>query len=66
MRTHEVAHVATWREQGADAEFSNYRGFIGPPSMTAAQIAYWEGALAGLDRDESWQTYIERNSSTGV
>ena len=57
----DMARVPTWREQGADVEFSNYRGFIGPPNMTAAQIAYWEGVLAGLDRDESWQSYIEQN-----
>ena len=57
----DMAQVPTWREQGADAEFSNYRGFIGPPGMSAAQVAYWEGVLADLDRDESWQTYIERN-----
>ena len=57
----DMAHVPTWREQGADVEFSNYRGFIGPTGMTAAQVAYWEGVLAGLDRDESWQSYAEKN-----
>ena len=57
----DMARVPTWREQGADVEFSNYRGFIGPPGMTAAQVAYWEGVLTALDRDESWQSYIEQN-----
>ena len=57
----DMARVPTWREQGADVEFSNYRGFIGPPNLTPAQIAYWEAVLAGLDRDESWQSYVEQN-----
>ena len=57
----EMAQFPTWREQGADAEFSNYRGFIGAPGLSAAQVAYWEGALAGLDRDEGWRAYLEQN-----
>ena len=31
------ADVPTWREQGAEATFSNYRGFIGPKGMTPAR-----------------------------
>lgn len=57
----EMASVPTWREQGADVEFANYRGFIGAPGLGAAQIAYWEGVLAALDKDESWQAYLEKN-----
>jgi len=56
----ELAQFPTWREQGADIEFSNYRGFIGPPGLSAAQVAYWEGVLAGLDRDESWRAHLEK------
>jgi putative tricarboxylic transport membrane protein len=57
----EMAQFPTWREQGADAEFSNYRGFIGAPGISGAQIAYWEGVLKRLDADESWQAYIDQN-----
>lgn len=46
----EMAQFPTWREVGADMEFSNYRGMIGPKGMNAAQVAYWEGVLAALDR----------------
>lgn len=56
----EMAQFPTWREQGAEIEFSNYRGVIGPPGMSAAQVAYWEGVLAGLDRDESWRAHLEK------
>ena len=57
----EMAQFPTWRELGAEAEFSNYRGFIGAPGMTPAQVAYWEGVLARLDADEAWRAYIDQN-----
>lgn len=57
----ELAQFPTWRELGASVDFSNYRGFIGAPGLTAAQIAYWEGVLSGLDRDEGWRAYLEGN-----
>ena len=57
----DMAQFPTWGEQGAAAEFSNYRGFIGAPGMSAAQVAYWEGVLVRLDRDESWRAYVDKN-----
>ena len=57
----EMAQFPTWRELGADAEFSNYRGFIGAPKLSPAQVAYWEGALARLDADEAWREYLDKN-----
>lgn len=56
----ELAQFPTWRELGADIEFSNYRGAIGPKGMSPAQIAYWEGVLATLDRDETWRAHLEK------
>ena len=56
----QMAQFPTWRELGADVDFSNYRGFIGTPKMTAGQAAYWEGVLANLDRDETWRAYVEK------
>jgi putative tricarboxylic transport membrane protein len=56
----DMAPIPTWREQGADTEFSNYRGVIGPRGMSAAQIAFWEGVLAVLDRDETWRAHLEK------
>ena len=57
----EMAQFPTWREHGAEVDFSNYRGFIGPQGLSAAQVAYWEGVLEGLDRDEGWRAYLEQN-----
>ncbi len=55
------ADVPTWKEQGADAAFSNYRGIIGPKSLPAAQLAYWESVFSALDKDESWRADLDRN-----
>ena len=55
------ADVPTWKEQGADASFSNYRGIIGPKNLPAAQLAYWEGVFSALDKDESWRADLDRN-----
>jgi len=57
----DMAQFPTWRELGAAAEFSNYRGFIGAPGLNAAHVAYWEGVLARLDGEESWRAYIDKN-----
>ncbi len=55
------ADVPTWREQGADMTFSNYRGMIGPKGLPPAQLAYWENVFATLDKDESWRANLDRN-----
>lgn len=55
------ADVPTWKEQGADMSFSNYRGIIGPKGLPPAQLAYWEGAFAKLDKDESWRESLDKN-----
>ncbi len=59
------ADVPTWKEQGADATFSNYRGLIGPKGMLPAQVAYWEGVFAALDQDESWRADLDKNLWVG-
>jgi len=55
------ADVPTWKEQGVDATFSNYRGMIGPKGMTPGQVQFWEGVFAAMDKDESWRTALDRN-----
>lgn len=56
------ANVPTWREQGADAIVSNWRGLIGPPGMTAPQIAYWDGVMKQLTQTEAWKKELADNN----
>jgi putative tricarboxylic transport membrane protein len=56
--------VPTWREQGIDAIFSEWRGLMGPKGLTPAQIAYWDGVLGKTVQTKEWKEYIERTQLT--
>ncbi len=56
------AEVATWKEQGADAVVSNWRGLIGPGNMTPAQIAYWDNATRQFTQSEGWRQELEKKN----
>ena len=50
------AGIPTWREQGANAVVSNWRGVFGPKGMTPAQVAYWENNFQRLTETADWKT----------
>jgi putative tricarboxylic transport membrane protein len=54
--------VPTWKEQGVNATFSNWRGLIGPKDMTPAQIAFWDETLERIARSPEWRSDLERNN----
>jgi putative tricarboxylic transport membrane protein len=56
-----LADVPTWKEQGVDAVFSNWRGLIGPKGMTADQIRYWDEVLAKTAQSPSWQEEMKKS-----
>jgi putative tricarboxylic transport membrane protein len=58
------AQVPTWREQGVDTVFSQWRGLMGPKGLTAAQIAYWDGVLGKTVATKDWKDHIERTQLT--
>ena len=41
----EFAGVPTFREQGIDAVYYAWRGFLGPKGLTDAQTAFWDRAF---------------------
>ena len=49
------ASIPTWREQGANAVVSNWRGMFGPRGMTPAQVAYWENNFQKLVDTPDWK-----------
>lgn len=53
------AHVPTWREQGMNAIFGNWRGVVGPGGLTNEQLAYWDTVFANLNAGEEWKTEIK-------
>jgi putative tricarboxylic transport membrane protein len=56
------ATTPTWKEQGANAIVSNWRGFIGAPNMTPAQIAYWDITLRQLTQTDAWKKELADNN----
>ena len=49
------AEVPTWKEQGFDSVYANWRGVVGPKGMSAAQIAYWDDVFARLTQTPEWR-----------
>ena len=56
-----LAPVPTWREQGVDAVFTNWRMIAAPKGAPQAQVAYWENALAKLVQTDEWKKDLEQN-----
>ena len=55
----ELAHVATWREQGIDAVISVWRMMTAPPGLSPAQLAYWHDALRRTIETPEWKRELE-------
>lgn len=55
-----VAHVPTMREQGIDATgISNWRAIFAAKGISAAQVAFWDAALAKALSSEEWNRELE-------
>ncbi|HTH98889.1 MAG TPA: tripartite tricarboxylate transporter substrate binding protein [Stellaceae bacterium] len=59
-----MAGVPTWREQGIDVVFANWRGIAGPGDLTPAMVAYWDGVFAKTVRDPLWQDELKKEMLT--
>lgn len=55
-----VANVPTWKELGYESSGS-WKGIAGPPGMTAAQVAFWEGVMSKTAQSEEIRNYAEAN-----
>jgi putative tricarboxylic transport membrane protein len=56
------ANVPTWREQGLDVVFTNWRGIAGPGAMTPQQAGYWDALLGKTVRLQVWQDELARTN----
>lgn len=56
-----LAQVPTFGEQGTPAVMANWRSIIGPRSMSAAQIAYWDQVLAKVVQADDYKKEVEAN-----
>jgi len=56
-----LASIPTWKEQGFDIVFGGWRAIMGSKGISAAQVAYWENALAKATQVPEWREDLERN-----
>ena len=56
------AAAPTLREQGIDAVYYSWRGFMGPKGLTPAQTAFWDQAFAQLVKAPEWKQDVARNA----
>lgn len=61
-----LAKVPTWKEQGVDVAYANWRGIVGPKAMNQEQIAYWDGVFARLTGMGEWKDDLEKNLQKGL
>ncbi|HTK01431.1 MAG TPA: tripartite tricarboxylate transporter substrate binding protein [Bordetella sp.] len=54
-----LASVPTWKEQGTDVVFGNWRGVVGPSGMTPEQRTYWNQVFAKMVAAPAWQKEID-------
>ena len=58
-----LAAVATFREQGIEADgLPNWRGMFGARGLGAAQVAFWDDALARAAAAPEWKRLLEENN----
>ena len=50
-----AAEMPTFREQGISAVYAAFRGFVGPPGLTAPQRAYWDNAFSTIVKSAEWK-----------
>lgn len=56
-----LENMPTLREQGIDAEYYAWRGFVAPRGITAAQIAFWDQAFARITKSDEWKKELAEN-----
>ena len=56
------ASVPSFREQGIDAVYSAWRGFLAPGKLTPAQTAFWDRTFASIVEDPDWKAELEKNA----
>lgn len=55
-----LATVPTWKEQGVNALFANWRGIVGPRGLTPSQIAYWDAVIGKVVHSDEWLREVEK------
>lgn len=55
----ELSILPTLKEQGIDAVFFTWRGFMGPRGLKPAEVAYWDAVFDKLAQSDEWKKDTE-------
>jgi putative tricarboxylic transport membrane protein len=55
-----LAEFPTLKEQGSNAVFFTWRGFMGPKNMKPGEIAYWDATFEKLAKTPEWRKDTEQ------
>lgn len=55
-----LAELPTFREQGSNAVYFTWRGFMGPKDMKPGEIAFWDTTFATLAKSPEWLKETEK------
>lgn len=53
--------IPTMKELGIDADFTIWRGVLGPKNMTKDELAYWDTKLKTLSENDDWKKELKTN-----
>ncbi len=56
------AESRTFREQGINAVYYAWRGFLAPKGLTAAQLAFWDRVFAQIAHSDEWKKELDQNA----
>ena len=62
----EFSAVPTWKEIGIDSAQDLWRGLAAPKGLSAAQVAYWDAALARMVKEDDWRKDLDSNLMDNV
>jgi len=65
-RLADAPDVATCTEAGNPAEFVNWRGFFGPPGLSAEKQAQYVAAFEAMYKTPEWETVRARNGWVNI
>ena len=65
-RVGDAPEVPTLKEQGYDVQFVNWRGFFGPPGMSASMKNEIAKMLGDVQKTSEWETVRARNAWVNI
>ncbi|WP_430782516.1 Bug family tripartite tricarboxylate transporter substrate binding protein [Actinoplanes sp. G11-F43] len=64
QRLDAVPDVPTLKESGIDMSFTNWRGIVAPPEITAADRDQWIGVLTRMHQTDAWKAEVAKHGWT--